>query len=108
MPVGIIGGNAINISIVSKTIDPQSVAPQTGVEQFFTLDNARPGDYIDVSPTQFTPGLMFGPCRVTAQSTVSMTITNITTLTIDSPAQSFRFLVVRPESGQIVKSIISD
>lgn len=108
MPVGIINGNAVNLSVVSKVIDPQSVAPQTSVEQFFTLDNARLGDFIQVAPTQFTPGLIFGPCRVTAQSTVSMSITNVTTIAIDSPAQQFRFLVVRPESGQIVKSIISD
>jgi len=108
MAVGTIMGNVINISVAALNIDPQSVAAQTGVEQFFTLTNARLGDFIEVAPTQFVAGLIFGPCRVTANGTVGMAITNVTLAPIDTPTQQFRFLIARPESGQIVKPLIAD
>lgn len=108
MAVGSIMGNVLNVSIAQVTIDVPSIAANSSIEHFFTLTNARPGDFVDVQPMQFQAGIVYGKCRVTSFGTVGMAVYNVTAAPIDPGSQPYRFLVARPEGGQIIRSIIAD
>lgn len=108
MAVGVIFGNVRNVSVAAQSIDIVAVPAQSSLEQTFPIPNVALGDFIDVQPTQFVAGLIYGRCRCTVPGTVAMSLYNVTAALIDPGVQQFRFLIARPEGGVNVKAIIAD
>ena len=97
MSVGVIGGNAFSIHVVTATVDIGSVAANTSEAETATVSGVKVGDFVAVSKPSVEAGLMFGTCRVTAADTVEITVMNTTSGAIDEDSETLTFLVVRPE-----------
>lgn len=97
MSVGIIGGNAFSIHVVTATVDIGSVAANTTEAETATVTGVKTGDFVAVSKPSVEAGLIFGTCRVTAADTVEITVGNLTGNAIDEASETLTFLVVRPE-----------
>lgn len=103
MSVGIIGGNAAAISVVSVTFDPASVAANTSAAQSITVPGVLVGDVVHVNKPSTTAGLSIGGSRVSAADTVSVTFVNSTAGAIDAGSEVYLIAVIRPE-GQAAAS----
>lgn len=90
-------GNAANISVISATIDPASVAAATSAEQTFTVTGLKVGDQVAVSKPTATAGLGIVNARVSAADTLAITFMNATAGAIDAGSETYTILVVRPE-----------
>lgn len=107
MSVGIIMGNAANISVIFTTINPASVAAATSAEQTFTVTGLKVGDCVEVTKPTATAGLGIVNARVSAADTLAITFMNATAGAIDAPAEVYTILVIRPEGG-VARTYIGD
>jgi hypothetical protein len=107
MSVGIITGNASNISIISQSIDVASVAANTSAEQDFTVVGLKLNDFVQVSKPSLSAGLGVTNARVKAANTLAITFTNSTAGAINPAAETYLIQVTRPESG-VARTYIGD
>lgn len=97
MSVGIIGGNAASITVLTATVDLGSVAANTSEEETATVTGVKSGDYVAVMKSDLDAGIMIGTCRVSADDTVAITVMNSTAGAVDAASETMTFLVIRPE-----------
>lgn len=97
MSVGIIGGNAFSIHVVTATVNLGSVAANTSEEETATVTGVRVGDFVSVNKSDLDAGLAICNARVSAANTVTLTVMNTTGNAIDADSETMTFLVVRPE-----------
>lgn len=79
-------------------MNPGVVGANTAAELTFTLPGLLTSDVVMsvVKPT-LTAGLDIGNTRVSANNTVAITFQNSTASPIDPPAETYTFIVFRPE-----------
>jgi hypothetical protein len=85
--------------VLSITISPSSVAPNTTVEQTFTVNGLLLGDMVDISKPTTQTGLGIVNTRVSAANTLAIAFINATGATITPTASEIYYIEVsRPEN----------
>jgi len=107
MTHGITLGNAAGIYVVAVDITPAEVATIVTVEQTFTVNGAKVGDAVTVSPPGMTAGAAIVSARVSAANTVAIGFTNPTVAGVTPLAGVHVFTIYRPEGG-VGASIVAD
>jgi hypothetical protein len=84
--------------ITQLSVNAASVGSSTSAEQTFTLPGIATSDIVvQVTKPSLTAGLSIGNSRVTAANTVGITFVNSTASPIDPAAETYTFIVMRPE-----------
>jgi hypothetical protein len=85
--------------VLAITISPSSVAPNTTVEQTFTVNGLLLGDMVDISKPTTQTGLGIVNTRVSAANTLAIAFINATAATITPTANEVYYIEVsRPEN----------
>lgn len=94
-PQGNIAGNWL----LGVTLSPISIAPNTGLEQTFTVTGLKVGDFIDAAKPTVQAGLSLGNARVSAANTLAIEFVNSTAATITPTASEvYEIGVTRPDN----------
>ena len=104
MSVGVIGGNAFSIHVVTATVDMGSVAANTSEEETATVTGVKVGDFVAVNKSDLDTGAAICNARVSAANTVILTVMNTTASAIDAASETMTFLVIRPERAMTAVS----
>lgn len=99
MSSGIIGGNAFSIHVITASVNIASTATNTTTETDVTVTGVKVGDIVIGSKPTHSTGLGITNYRVKADDTVSIQAMNTTGSTIDPAAETYTFVVLRPEGG---------
>jgi hypothetical protein len=93
-------GNVSLVMVLNLTLSPASVAPNTSVEQTFSVPGLHLGDFVDTNSTGANqPGLSISNNRVTANGTLGLTFENGTAATITPTAATvYSVFVARCEN----------
>ncbi len=92
-------GNIVGEWILSVTLSPASVAPNTTAEQTFTVQGLKTGDFIDVNKPTLQAGLGIVNSRVSATNTLAIGFVNSTAATITpTAAEVYQVNVARPDN----------
>lgn len=88
------------ICVTQLLMNPGSISGNTASELTFTMPGLLTTDIVIsvVKPT-LTAGLDIGNTRVSAANTVAITFQNSTASPIDPPAETYTFVVLRPEKA---------
>lgn len=79
-------------------MNPGSINADTTVELTFTLPGLLTSDVVfNVTKPTLTAGIDIGNIRVSTVNTVAITFQNSTASPIDPPAETYTFLIFRPE-----------
>jgi hypothetical protein len=98
-PTTIPAGNIKGNWVLSVTLSPSSVAPNTSAEQTFTVNGLLLGDFIDVGKPTSQAGLILGNARVSAANTIAIVFGNLTSSTITpTAAEVYGIGVTRPDN----------
>jgi hypothetical protein len=98
-PNTIARGNIIGEWVLSPTLSPASVAPNTTAEQAFTVQGLNVGDFIEVNKPTVQAGLAIINTRVSAANTLQIGFGNLTAATITPTANEiYNITVTRPEN----------
>ena len=98
-PSTIARGNVINHWVLAITLSPTSVAPNTSLEQTFSVTGLHLGDYVDVNKPTTQAGLGLNGCRVSAKDTLAINFMNDTAATITPTASEvYTVAILRPEN----------
>jgi len=89
---GVYLGNCVKEGVVSVTLSPAAVAPNTSAEQTFTVNGLQSGDYVYVNKPTNQAGLAITNVRVTAANTLGISFGNLTATSI-TPTASETYLV---------------
>lgn len=81
-PTGVSEGNLKGQWVISVTLSPASVAPNTTAEQTFTCTGVALGDMVDISKPTTQGGLGIVNTRVSATNVVAIAFGNLTGATI--------------------------
>jgi hypothetical protein len=106
MTTGIIRGNAYSINIIDATLDVASVAANTSAEQTFTVNGLTTKDVVFVNKSDLDAGLGVVNARVSAANTLALTFMNTTGSPINPASETYKLLVVRPESNGGATAIV--
>jgi hypothetical protein len=102
MPGGTIRaqGNMLYTFVIAPTITPTGVAPDTSVEETFTISGLQTGDCVDLYPTTTAPaaGVALGSVRVSAANTLAIQFVNSTASTVVPLLGQVQLIVNRPEN----------
>lgn len=85
-PSTIARGNVINQWVLSLTLSPALVAPNTSNEQTFTIKGLHLGDAVVVNKPTNQAGLAITNSRVSADNTLAISFGNLTAATITPTA----------------------
>lgn len=92
-------GNTSNAFVISATLSPTSIAPNTSAEQTFTIKGLHLGDYVDVNKPTTQAGLAVGGSRVSAADTLAIAFSNVTAATITPTASEvYTVAILRPDN----------
>ena len=92
-------GNIKGEWVLSVTLSPASVAPNTTSEQTFTVPGLALGDFIDINKPSVQAGLGIVNSRVSAANTLAVGFLNNTAATITPTASEvYQVNVSRPEN----------
>ena len=87
MPLNdIVRGNVQYTEVLSVTLSPGIVAPNTTAEQTFTVAGLQTGDFVNVMKPTSQAGLGIVNARVSATNTLAITYINATSATITPTA----------------------
>lgn len=89
---GVYLGNCVKEAVVSATLSPAAVSPNTSAEQTFTVSGLESGDYVMVNKPTTQAGLVVGNARVSAANTLAIAFGNLTATSI-TPTASEAYLV---------------
>lgn len=93
-PTGISEGNIKGQWVVSLTLSPGSVAPNTTAEQTFTLTGVQLGDMVDISKPTTQGGLGIVNTRVSAANVLAIAFGNLTGSTITPTSNEVYYVQV--------------
>ena len=105
MGVGVLSGNIQGVTLLTATVDLGSVAANTTEEETATVAGVKLGDFVLVSKSNLSAGILLGTCRVTAADTVAIQVVNTTGSAVDASSETMTFVVIRPE--QSVERVLS-
>ena len=105
MGVGVLSGNIQGVTLLTATVDLGSVAANTTEEETATVSGVKLGDFVLVSKSKLSAGILLGTCRVTAADTVAIQVVNTTGSAVDASSETMTFVVIRPE--QSVERVLS-
>ena len=92
-------GNIVGEWVLSITISPTVVAPNTTAEQTFTVTGLNVGDFVEVNKPTTQGGLGIVNSRVSAANTLAIAFGNLTAATITPTASEIYYLTVtRPDN----------
>ena len=95
----VLRGNILLSMLLAPTLSPISVAPNTVVEQTFTVAGLQVGDFVNVSKPTTQTGLGIANSRVSALNTLAIAFSNATAATITpTPAEVYTIGLDRPEN----------
>jgi hypothetical protein len=98
-PSTIARGNILGHWLLSITISPTSVAPNTTAEQTFTVTGLQLGDFVEMNKPTNQAGLGIVNSRVSAANTLAVAFVNATSATITPTASEIYYCdIVRPEN----------
>lgn len=98
-PSTISSGNIKGQWVLTITISPTSIAPNTTAEQTFTVTGLLLGDMVDISKPTTQAGLGIVNSRVSAANTLAIAFVNATAATITPTAsETYYIQVSRPEN----------
>lgn len=88
------------VCVTQLLMNPGSVSGNTAAEFTFTMPGLLVTDIVmTVVKPSLTAGLDIGNIRVSAANTVAITFQNSTGSPIDPPAETYTFVVLRPEKA---------
>ena len=105
MGVGVLSGNIQGVTLLTATVDLGSVAANTTEEETATVSGVKLGDFVLVSKSKLSAGILLGTCRVTAADTVAIQVVNTTGSAVNASSETMTFVVIRPE--QSVEKVLS-
>lgn len=92
-------GNILLSMLLTPTLSPISVAPNTTAEQTFTVAGLQIGDFVNVNKPTNQAGLGITNCRVSALNTLAIAFSNATAATITPTASEvYTVGLDRPEN----------
>lgn len=92
-------GNVARIYILQGSVDVTSKSANTTAEQDVTVFGAKVGDVvIAVNKPSLSAGLGIVNARVKAADTISIQFGNFTGSPIDPAAETYSFVIARPEN----------
>jgi hypothetical protein len=98
-PSTIARGNILGHWLLSLTLSPTSVAPNTTAEQTFTVTGLQLGDFVEINKPTTQAGLGLVNSRVSAANTLAVAFVNATAATITpTAAEVYSCDVVRAEN----------
>ena len=86
---------AAGIAKVPLTLTPAAVAPNTTVEQNFTLAGAITTDAVSVTPPTLTAGVVLANERIVGTGTLGLQFVNATAGTLTPPAGVYIVTILR-------------
>lgn len=88
------------VCVTQLLMNPGSISANTAAELTFTMPGLLVTDVVlaVVKPT-LTAGIDVGNTRVSAINTVAITFQNSTASPIDPPAETYTFVILRPEKA---------
>lgn len=89
---GVYLGNCVKEAVVTTTLSPAAVSPNTSAEQTFTVKGLLVGDWVAVNKPTAQAGLSIVGTRVSAADTLAITFGNLTASSI-TPTASQEYLV---------------
>lgn len=107
MSVGILNGNTYGVYTITASLTPASVATIAAVEQTFTVNGLRVGDFVQANSPSDVAGVALVNARVTAANTLGLKFVNPTAGGLTPAAGVYTLSVLRPEGG-IGRTIIGD
>lgn len=105
MSSGIIGGNAYSIHVITASVDLGSTSANTTSETDVTVTGVKIGDVVFGMKPSHSAGLGITNYRVKSANTVAIQAMNTTSSAINPAAETYTFVVLRPE-GQNPKTAI--
>lgn len=93
-PSTVSAGNIKGQWLISLTISPALVAPNTTAEQTFTMTNLLLGDMVDISKPTTQGGLGIVNSRVSANGVLAIAFGNLTAATITPTASEIYYVQV--------------
>lgn len=98
-PSTISRGNISGQWLLSLTISPASVAPNTTAEQTFTCTGVQLGDMVDISKPTTQGGLGVVNSRVSAANVIAIAFGNLSAATITPTSNEVYYVQIsRPEN----------
>ncbi|MTJ81739.1 MAG: hypothetical protein F8N37_12075 [Telmatospirillum sp.] len=97
-------GNILGIFAVAVPLTPAAVGANTTAEQVFTIRGVKPGDIIDVNKPSLDAGIGIANVRVSAANVVAVKFANTTGAAITPKAETYTFVVYRPETPGFLPS----
>lgn len=92
-------GNIVGEWVLTVTLSPATVAPNTTVEQTFTVQGLKAGDFIDITKPTVQAGLGIVNSRVTAANTLGIGFVNATAASIlPTASEAYLINVARPDN----------
>lgn len=89
--------NEDRMGVSTLVIDPASVANIVTVEQTFTLNGLKVGDFVAVSKPTTDAGLGVAGARVSAANTLAITFVNPTAAPVNAGSETWQIFWFRPE-----------
>jgi len=83
------------ILIMTPTLDPPLIAKGTTVEQFYTVNNTEPGDFIIVLKPTSSPHCMSSNEYVSAPNTLSITWAADSKGDCNPPSENYTIMIFR-------------
>ena len=106
MPMNdVVRGNVQYSLVISPTLSPISVAPNTTAEQTFTVSGLQLGDFVNVAKPSAQAGLGIVNSRVSAANTLAVSFINATAATI-TPTASEVYAVQLLRAPQLITSAL--
>lgn len=90
-------GNIAFEAVLTITISPASIAPNTSAEQTFTVNGLLLGDFVEVNKPTAQAGIGIANSRVSAANTLAITFINASASTVTPTAgETYSLAVSRP------------
>jgi hypothetical protein len=98
MSTSIARGNLLKVFALQISIDVTSKSAATTAEQDITITGVKTGDIVlSVNKPTLSAGLGIANARVKSDDTVAVTFINATAGAIDPAAETYTFVIGRPE-----------
>ena len=94
-------GNVISMIAFSFTLNPSSLATQTGEEKTVTVPGLKSGDLIVVNKPTYEAGIIIGNCFCGADNTLSVQIGNFSNGTVNEASETWHGIAFRVSGLQV-------
>lgn len=99
MSIGILNGNIYGMAMMTASVNLGAIpANNTAEAGSIPLTGVAVGDIVIPIKPSLDQGIAVVQARVTAANTIALTVTNPTSGSIDPAAETYTFLVIRPEN----------